>query len=198
MSGSAGNELFRFGPGYPRPLIGMMWAQTDDGVIGRNGGMPWRVPEDMATFKAVTSGHPVIMGRRTWESFPAKFRPLPDRTNIVITRSKQWDTTPEAEGAVVVGSLDEAFATAATAPGAEEVWIIGGGEIYRQSLQRATVAAITVIGSAVGGDTFAPELGPEWAFRGADPKEGWQNSSSGTPYRYTLWVREPYASGPAT
>jgi dihydrofolate reductase len=197
MSDASGAGLFRFDADSPRPLVGMIWAQTDDGVIGRDGGMPWRVPEDLATFKAVTVGHPVIMGRRTWQSFPSRFRPLPDRTNIVITRSTQWAATPEAEGAVVVGSLDAAFTAAASAPGAEEVWIIGGGEIYRQSLQRANVAAITVVGSTADGDTFAPVLGPEWAFRGAEPEEGWHSSSSGTPYRYTLWVRDGQRQGPA-
>ena len=87
-----------------RPVIGMIWAQTEDGVIGRDGGIPWQVPEDMAHFKATTTGHPVIMGRRTWESFPPAFRPLPDRTNIVISSSGV-----DLPGAVVVDSLDAAF-----------------------------------------------------------------------------------------
>ena len=67
--------------------LGLVWAQARGGVIGKDGGMPWHVPEDLAHFKAVTSGHPVIMGRRTWESFPARFRPLPGRRNIVVTGS---------------------------------------------------------------------------------------------------------------
>ena len=71
----------------PRQTVGMIWAQTPDRVIGRDGTMPWHLPEDLAHFKEHTLGHPVIMGRRTWESFPERFRPLPGRTNIVITSS---------------------------------------------------------------------------------------------------------------
>ena len=78
--------------------LGLVWAQARGGVIGKDGGMPWHVPEDLAHFKAVTSGHPVIMGRRTWESFPARFRPLPGRRNIVVTASPSW-AEPGAERA---------------------------------------------------------------------------------------------------
>ena len=83
------------------PVVGMIWAQTVDGVIGRDGTMPWHLPEDLAHFRRTTQGHPVIMGRRTWESFPEKYRPLPGRTNIVVSRQ---DPDPaEYRGAVVVG-----------------------------------------------------------------------------------------------
>ena len=86
--------------------LGLVWAQARGGVIGKDGGMPWHVPEDLAHFKAVTSGHPVIMGRRTWESFPARFRPLPGRRNIVVTGSPSW----AEPGAVRAESLDAALA----------------------------------------------------------------------------------------
>ena len=87
--------------------LGAIWAQTDAGVIGRAGDMPWRAPEDLAHFKAVTLGAPVIMGRRTWESFPPRFRPLPGRTNIVISRSVS--EAEERDGALWVPSLDAAL-----------------------------------------------------------------------------------------
>ena len=83
----------------------MIWAQARDGVIGEAGDMPWRLPEDMARFKAVTMGHPVVMGRRTWESFPERYRPLPGRDNIVITSDRDY----VAPGATIVRSLDEAL-----------------------------------------------------------------------------------------
>ncbi len=174
---------------FSEPIIGMIWAQTQQGVIGKGGTMPWHAPGDMAQFKRVTTGHPVIMGRRTWESFPAKYRPLPARTNIVITGRRDWGGTPEALGAVVVHSLEEALVEAQSSPGADEVWIIGGASVYAQSLEHANVAAITVIDSGAGGDTYAPELGPEWTFRGATPLEGWHQDTNGTQYRFTLWAK---------
>ncbi len=178
-------ELYRF----TRPIVGMIWAQTRQGVIGKDGGMPWHLPEDMAHFKRVTTSHPVIMGRRTWESFPAKFRPLPERTNIVITGQPDWAGTPEAAGAVVVHSLEDALVEAQFSPGGNEVWIIGGGRVYSQALEHANVAAITVIDSDTGGDTGAPQLGPEWTFRGGSPVAGWHTGKNGTRYRYTLWAK---------
>lgn len=97
-------------PPTATPRLGAIWAQTSAGVIGRDGTMPWRAPEDLAHFKAVTVGKPVIMGRRTWESFPPCFRPLPERTNIVISRSAPLDSTPvERDGAFWVPSLDTAL-----------------------------------------------------------------------------------------
>ena len=116
-----------------RPVIGMIWAQTEDGVIGRDGGIPWQVPEDMAHFKATTTGHPVIMGRRTWESFPPAFRPLPDRTNIVISSSGV-----DLPGAVVVDSLDAAFEAAQGSPGAEEIWVNQGAKTRISGPTRAS------------------------------------------------------------
>src|ERR1700712_3211251 len=120
--------------------LGLVWAQTSTGVIGEAGSMPWHLPEDMKHFSRLTTGHPVIMGRKTWESFPDKYRPLPGRTNIVITRHEGWAGTPEAEGAVAVRSLDDALLESQFAPGQEMVWIIGGGEIFTQSLDLADVA----------------------------------------------------------
>lgn len=167
------------------PVIGMIWAQTENGVIGRDGGIPWHVPEDMAHFKATTTGHPVIMGRRTWESFPAKFRPLPDRTNIVISGSAR-----DLQGAVVVDSLDAALEAARASPGAEEIWIIGGGRVYADAMARANAALVTVVESTAEGDTLAPALGPEWALAALTPETGWLESTSDTRYRISLWTRQ--------
>lgn len=172
------------------PVIGMIWAQTERGVIGRDGTIPWRAPADMAHFKRVTTGHPVIMGRRTWESFPAKYRPLPDRTNIVITTRQGWAGTPKALGAVVVHSLEDALVKAQASAGSNEVWIIGGGHVYTEALEHANVAAITLIDSDTGGDTFAPALGPEWTQHSSSPHEGWLTERNGTRYRFTQWGKD--------
>jgi len=169
--------------------IGLVWAQTTAGVIGKDGDMPWNLPEDLKHFNKVTSGHPVIMGRKTWESFPDKYRPLPNRTNIVITRQEGWAGTPEAEGAVVVNSMDTALLESQFAPGFEAVWILGGGEIFKQSADLATIAVVTTIDVDAEGDTFAPELDENWTFESAVPTEGWLTSKNGTNYRIATWRR---------
>jgi len=169
--------------------IGMIWAQTTSGVIGKDGTMPWQLPEDMKHFSQITTGHPVIMGRRTWESFPEKYRPLPGRTNIVVTRNEKWASSPEAQGAVVVSSLDAALLESQFAPGGQKVWIVGGGEIYRQSMGIANLAVITIIDTDVEGDTYAPELGDDWTFDTVAPSEGWLTAKNGTNYRFTTWRR---------
>ncbi|MGO2541957.1 MAG: dihydrofolate reductase [Specibacter sp.] len=174
---------------FSQPIVGMIWAQTKTGVIGANGGMPWHLPEDMAHFKRVTTGHPVVMGRRTWESFPEKFRPLPGRTNIVVTRQAGWGSTPEAAGAVALDSVEEALVEAQLSPGGNEVWVIGGGQVYAQAAEHCNVAVVTVINTDVPGDTQAPALGPDWSFRGGSPVEGWHTAKNGTEYRITLWAR---------
>jgi dihydrofolate reductase len=117
--------------------------------------MPWHLPEDLAHFKRTTQGSPVIMGRKTWESLPVKFRPLPGRLNIVITRQQGW----RADGAQLAHSLPRATTLCGSAPVA---WIIGGGEIYAQALPLASSAVVTEIDSDFEGDTFGPQLGPQW------------------------------------
>ena len=106
-----------------RMTVGLIWAQSPSGVIGRAGGIPWRLPEDLARFKELTMGHTVVMGRLTWESLPPKVRPLPGRRNVVVTRQADY----MAEGATVVGSLDEALTDDVT-------WVIGGEQIYTLAL----------------------------------------------------------------
>ncbi|UZX04187.1 dihydrofolate reductase [Arthrobacter sp. CDRTa11] len=169
--------------------VGLVWAQTADGVIGKGGDMPWHLPEDLKHFNRLTMGHPVIMGRKTWLSFPDKYRPLPGRTNIVITRQKSWAETPEAEGAAVVPSLDDALLESQFVDGGETVWILGGGEVFRQSTDLANVAVVTTIDVEADGDTFAPELGATWEAAAAVPPDGWLTAANGTRYRFTKWVR---------
>lgn len=169
--------------------LGVVWAQTSTGVIGRDGGMPWRLPEDMRHFTRLTAGHPVIMGRKTWESFPDQYRPLPGRTNIVITRQEDWGGTPAAEGAIAVKSLDDALLESQFAPGHEMVWIIGGGNIYAQSMDLANVAVITTIDASTEGDTFAPDLGYDWTLGASLPADGWETADDGTRYRISVWRR---------
>ncbi|MFV0374194.1 dihydrofolate reductase [Microbacterium sp.] len=160
--------------------LGLIWAEAH-GVIGAVGGMPWYVPEDLAHFKRTTSGSPVIMGRRTWDSFPERFRPLPDRRNIVVTRSPTW----AAPGAERVGSVDAALALA---DHAGAVWVIGGGEVFREVIGRADVLVITEFDLVVDGDTFAPARD---GFRvvSADPAEGWHTSRTGVRYRMLTLTR---------
>ena len=170
--------------------LGLIWAQTTSGVIGLDGDMPWHLPEDLKHFTKVTSGHPVIMGRKTWLSFPEKYRPLPNRTNIVITRQEGWGETPEAEGAVVVKSLDDALLESQFAPGSEAIWILGGGEIFKQCVDLADTAVVTTIDVEADGDTFAPELGAPWVPEDSVPQDGWLTAANGTRYRFTKWNRK--------
>ena len=142
-------------------MIGLIWAQARDAagraVIGAAGAIPWRVPEDFAHFKATTAGHPVVMGRRTWESLPR--RPLPGRTNVVVTRRAGWSDG----GAVAASSLDEALALAAAAPGGDEVWVMGGGEVYAEAMALADRLVVTEVDLEVEGDAFAPAVdGAAW------------------------------------
>jgi len=121
-------------------------AAARNGVIGRDGGLPWRLPADLQHFKRLTLGHPVLMGRRTWESLG---RPLPGRTNLVLTRAEGY----VAPGATVVHSLDEALAVAGPVP---VLMVIGGAELYRQCLPRAAVLHLTEVHADVEGDTRFP------------------------------------------
>lgn len=138
-----------------RPKIGLIWAQARGGVIGKDGVMPWHLPEDLAHFKRTTLSHPVIMGRKTWDSIPPRFRPLPGRSNIVITRQPDW----QAAGAQRASSLQEALQQCDHAP---QAWVIGGAQIYAQALPLADQLVVTEIDADFKGDAFAPAIGPEW------------------------------------
>ncbi|MER2134139.1 MAG: dihydrofolate reductase [Arthrobacter sp.] len=171
------------------PLVGMIWAQTTDGVIGKDGGMPWHLPEDLAHFKASTLGHPVIMGRRTWESFPEAFRPLPGRKNIVISSREGLAAELEPAGAVVVSSLEAALEAAEGSDGGDRIWIVGGSQVYADAEPLADVAVVTVINTETEGDSYAPRLGPDWTFSGVSPAQDWYTSANGLQYRFALWTR---------
>lgn len=152
-----------------KPVLGAIWAQSLNGVIGRDGDMPWYAPEDLAHFKTVTLGAPVIMGRRTWESFPPRFCPLPGRTNIVITSSAASQV--EKNGVLWVPSFDDALMEAAGEQ-PQTIWVIGGGSVYAEALSRADVPVIdggriqrverTVFDLELTGDTYAPALDSSW------------------------------------
>jgi dihydrofolate reductase len=135
------------------PLISLIAAVADNGVIGRDGALPWRLPEDLRRFKAVTLGKPVLMGRRTWLSLGG---PLPGRENIVLSRNPGF----AAQGATVVHSLDEALALSAHAA---ELIVIGGAEIYRCTLPLAGRIHLTRVHARIDGDTFLPGFrADEW------------------------------------
>ena len=133
----------------------LIYARAANGVIGFKGTMPWHLPEDLAHFKRTTLGCPVIMGRKTWDSIPAKFRPLPGRTNVVVTRQPDWNE----KGTQPARNMHEALQLCEQN---EHVWVIGGAQIYAQALPLATSVVVTEIGANFDGDAFAPELGPEW------------------------------------
>ena len=135
--------------------IGLIWAQARNRVIGKNGVMPWHLPEDLAHFKRVTLNHPVIMGRKTWDSIPPKFRPLPGRTNIVVTRQADW----HEKGAQCSSSLREALQQCENS---NQVWVIGGAQIYAQALPLADELVVTEIDADFDGDAHAPAIGPDW------------------------------------
>ncbi len=133
----------------------LIFARAANGAIGKDGVMPWHLPEDLAHFKRTTLGSPVIMGRKTWQSLPPRFRPLPGRTNVVVTRQQDW----QAEGTRVAHSLEEAIRLCGDVSNA---WIIGGADIYAQDLPLARTAVVTEIEADFAGDAFAPQFGPAW------------------------------------
>lgn len=166
------------------PRIGLIWAEAHGEVIGAAGGMPWHVPEDLAHFKRTTDGAPVVMGRRTWDSLPPRFRPLPGRANIVVTRQPDW----AADGAVRAGSVDEALALAAS-DADDLVWVIGGAELFARTVDAADLLVVTELDLDVDGDTFAPERTADWHPVAVDPPTGWHTSRTGIRYRFRTYER---------
>jgi dihydrofolate reductase len=166
--------------------IGLYAAVAENGVIGHEGGMPWRLSTDLKRFKATTMGKPVIMGRKTWESLPR--RPLPGRLNIVVTRKRDLGE----EGAVIAHSLEEALALAEEnleETGAEdEVAIIGGGEIYRQAMGMADTLHVTHVQAEIEGDTYFPGIDP-LLWRAVHAEEKPAGESDSHPPRYVVYER---------
>jgi dihydrofolate reductase len=158
-------------------VLALIWAQAEGGVLGYEGKIPWRLPEDQAQFKALTTGSTVLMGRLTWESLPSSVRPLPGRRNLVITSDSSW----VAEGAERVSSIETAIALADG-----DLWVIGGAAVYSAALPFADRVVVTLVDLECVGDVVAPELGPEWsAVFGSD----WQTSSTGLRYKVTTYRR---------
>ena len=158
----------------------LIYARARNGVIGKDNQMPWHLPEDLAHFKRVTLGQPVIMGRKTWDSLPARFRPLPGRLNIVVTRQSDW----QAEGALRAGSIEEAMRLCGDA---SDAWIMGGAEIYRQAEPLASTAVVTEIDADFEGDAYAPELSSKWR----EVQRQAHTAASGLAFSFVTYQQEP-------
>lgn len=158
----------------------LIFARAANGVIGRNNALPWHLPEDLAHFKRLTLGCPVIMGRKTWDSLPPRFRPLPGRLNIVVTRQAAW----QAEGAVGAHSLTEALQQCQDQP---DVWVIGGAELYAQALPLAASAHVTEIDAPFEGDAYAPEFDASWV----ETARLLQTSASGMNFSFVTYKKRP-------
>jgi dihydrofolate reductase len=150
--------------------LSLIWAQAHDRVIGAAGGMPWHVPEDLAHFKELTMGGTVAMGRKTWDALDPRFRPLPGRRNIVVTRDPTW----AAEGAEMAHEIPD------------EGWIIGGAELLAATIDHADRLEVTELDLDVEGDTFAPPIGASWQLVAESP---WRTSRTGIPYRFHTYTR---------
>jgi dihydrofolate reductase len=161
--------------------VGLVWAQSTSGVIGRGGDIPWRVPEDLVRFKELTMGHTVVMGRRTWESLPARVRPLPGRRNIVLSRQADF----KADGADVLGSLEQASTVLEAEP---QTWVIGGAQIYLLALPLANRCEVTEVDIDLprdDDDALAPVLDDGWLGVMGE----WRLSRSGLRYRFHSYCR---------
>jgi dihydrofolate reductase len=168
------------------PRVSLIAAMGEDRTIGKDGDLPWRLPDEFAHFKRTTRGHVVITGRRNYESMDG---PLPQRHNLVLTRQEDY----EAEGAEVVGGLDEALRRARQIE-TEEIFIIGGGEIYRQALERdlADRLYLTTVHGRFGGDTLFPAIDPaKWALI-AESHHGVDERHA---YAFTIQVYERQRGG---
>jgi dihydrofolate reductase len=134
-------------------IVSMIAAVSKNRVIGKNNDLPWKLPDDMKFFMETTKGHHTIMGRKNYDSIPQKFKPLPHRTNIVVTRKKNF----EAPGCIVVNSLEEGLRISKD-NSESEIFIIGGAEIYKLGLPHAHRLYLTEIDAVIDGDTYFPEI----------------------------------------
>jgi dihydrofolate reductase len=163
----------------------MVWAQAAGGVIGADGALPWQLPEDLRLFRALTLGSTVVMGRRTWESLPARVRPLPGRHNVVLSTGLD----PAAAGVQVARSVAEVRGL----PG--DVWVIGGGGVYAAFLPHADELVVTEVDAPLPGDTWAPPLDPGWELGVRVPGAGWSESATGLRFRVSHWRRAATPAG---
>ncbi|MDV7135565.1 dihydrofolate reductase [Williamsia muralis] len=164
--------------------IALIWAQAANGAIGRGGDIPWHLPEDQRYFRQITGGHPVVMGRRTWDSLPARFRPLPGRANLVVTRNAQWS----ADGAQTHPNVRDALDAGLHLD--DTVFVMGGGEIYSAAMESAHAAYVTEIDLEVSdADTWAPALDlGRWSL---ESDGGWLESPTGLRYRFVRYSASP-------
>ena len=168
--------------------VNLIYARARNGVIGRDGGLPWHLPEDLAHFKHMTTGCPVIMGRKTWDSLPARFRPLPGRMNLVVTRQTDWP----ADGARTCASLSQALEQLAHHdPAPADVWVIGGAQLYALALPLAHRVVATELDVDAVGDTHAPHLGPHWV----EASRASQTSAGGIPFAFVTYTKHSIPQG---
>jgi dihydrofolate reductase len=144
-------------------VIHLIWAEARNRVIGADGAIPWRIPGEQKIFRDRTMGGTVVMGRATWDSLPERFRPLPGRRNVVLSRRPGWS----APGAEVLGSIEELLSAY------EEMWVMGGAEIYAALLPHAGHIVRTRIDRDVVGDTYAPVLTPDWVLEAEEQYPGY-------------------------
>jgi dihydrofolate reductase len=170
--------------------IHLIYACAKNGAIGLNNQLPWHLPEDLAHFKKLTTGQTVLMGRKTWDSLPSAFKPLPNRLNLVMTRNSDW----HAPGALAVSSLEMAqelhHQHCSQHPqdklsSTPAIWVIGGAQVYAQTLSKAQSVEMTEIDLEVNADAFAPLLGQEW--REIHREE--HTSSKGVSFRFLTFNR---------
>ncbi len=167
----------------PAPRIVLIAAVGRNGVIGNNQGLAWRDPLDAKHMRDTTMGHPVIMGRKTWDSLPPKYRPLPGRTNIVVTRNAQW----QSAGGHRAASLSAAFALAGDVP---KVFVLGGGELYAQALPLADELVLTEVDADLEGDTHFPT----WHRVDFDRHvHAASVAANGVPFAFVTYRRKPGA-----
>ncbi len=159
--------------------VRLIFARAANGVIGRDNTIPWHLPEDLAHFRSLTQGAPVVMGRRTWDSLPPRFRPLPGRRNIVVTRQPDWAEI----GAERASSLREALSFCEHTP---DVWIIGGAQIYAEAEPLADSADVTEICRDFDGDAHAPVLDPS---RWVESSRTSHVAASGLPFDFVRYLR---------
>lgn len=165
-------------------MIGLVWAQAANGVIGSDGQLPWHLPEDMAHFRELTRGATVVMGRTTWDSLPPRFRPLPGRFNIVLSRDSSWDEP----GATRAADFTDALTIAATSTIEADIWVIGGASVYALAVPYADRIVVTELAEEFPGDTYAPAI-DRAAWREAGPTPEWSPSDAGHTYRIRRFQR---------
>jgi len=163
--------------------IGLIWAQTPNRVIGSDNTIPWHLSEDLQHFNQITSGSTVVMGKSTWFSLPEKFRPLPNRRNLVLSS----DLSLDVAGAESFSSLENAFASVDT----EWAWVMGGQRVYESTLMYADRLEITTVNlPELTGDTFAPTIPYDFTKIDGNPKDAdWFLSKNGIEYRFETYTR---------